>query len=354
MINESHTFTEHVYPNKLKNRNFDCAKTLESNDLKSFHISNIERLKVVQSQRLLCDAKPDFSVCLGITLCPLHLGALAVRVEISYRLEKKLRQKKCILNSITEKLRLFIEKAVFSYLKHLFADKRTFLFQLIFPPRSLKVPQLPFPPFRIHLPPRFFWRPLGRAQKKSMCFYENLILEANEEQPKLVDQSTELISLAKDKLLSKGVLRKDHKGFVYLDVPDAYIHLLSPLLGKECEKPPYFSYDGPFGAHIPVLLPSEYAERKGLRPIQELGLEFNFSLENCYTVVTQAWEGVEKVWFLNVRCQPLENLRERYLLPSKIYNYDFHLVIGIKRQPNDLGIALPKQTYRINVSCYAA
>src|SRR3972149_4663876 len=56
-----------LYPNNLKNWVFGCAKAPGIDDRKSVHISNIDRLTIVDSRELSRGPKPNFSGCLGIT-----------------------------------------------------------------------------------------------------------------------------------------------------------------------------------------------------------------------------------------------------------------------------------------------
>lgn len=220
-------------------------------------------------------------------------------------------------------------------------------------PRMLLVPRLPHPPFHTCAPVRFFWH---QRLSKSVLDEEPspLMREVAEEQIEEMEEG-QLILSHSSTLPAEGILRQDHKGMIYLDVSDEWIHRLFPLIGKKGgEKPPYFEYEGPFGAHIPVMTAKEWKNKQGLlkAPIPEIGEKYSFSITGCYRIRPEGWPEMDRVWFLTVDSPDLERLRERSLLPSKLASHPFQIVIGVKKKTSR--ISPPNGTYRINISCHAA
>jgi hypothetical protein len=206
----------------------------------------------------------------------------------------------------------------------------------IAPPRTLLVPGLPHPPFQSHKPPRFFEH---QDEYAPSC----LISEAKEDLPATVYNSASICAYARCALPKKGTLRQDSDGFVYLELTDAFISDLVPLLNdEECE---------PIVAHIPVLLPQEWAQKKGLGEIAELEKEFPFEIIRLCSLKPKRWQKAEKVYFLSIKSPELEKFRERCLLPSRIRGHEFHIAIAYKKSTV---LALEKETFRLNVSCFAA
>lgn len=201
------------------------------------------------------------------------------------------------------------------------------------PPRVLYVPQLPHPPFRSVKPPRYFWRE-GLEVSKDDYAAPCLMSDTPENGPVLIKSS--------QRLMKRGILRQDDEGYVYLELPESLAAQVFSLIGTEAVRDEF--------VHIPVILPQEWEQKKGLGAIKELGNSLAFEMNGLYSQRPKSWPGVEKVYFLRVPSSQLESLREKYLLPSKIRGHDFHAVIALKH-----GFA-PKQneTFRLNVSCFAA
>ncbi len=136
-------------------------------------------------------------------------------------------------------------------------------------------------------------------------------------------------------------MHQDGDGFIYLKLSEAFITDLVPFLGNPCEA---FSF-----AHIPVVLPHEWAQKKGWG---ELNLEqtFTFEIDRLCSIKPKRLPGVDKVYFLSISCPDLEKFRERLLLPSRIRGHDFHIAIAYKKSST----IAHNETFRLNVSCHAA
>ncbi len=238
-------------------------------------------------------------------------------------------------------------------LKSLFERKETSaVLEDIFPPRQLWVPQLPHPPFQTLKPPRFFWHPLHTCPKDEYA-PSCLIPESKEEMPVSVYNSTSICAYARHVLTEKGILRQDHEGFLYLELPDNFITEIYPWIhDQECEAIP-LDYVEPSPAHIPVILPHEWAQKKGWGAIKELENQFHFEITALRSLKPKRWPGVEKVYLLEVKSHELENLRERYLLPSRIRGHHFHVAVAWKKSAEN-SAQETKETFRLNVSCFAA
>lgn len=124
-----------------------------------------------------------------------------------------------------------------------------------------------------------------------------------------------------------GILQMTSKGFIYVDVDDAYIHsLISFIAADGFEEPPYFGSGG-VGAHITVALPAE-SKKYGIESIQECGEKINFVPKGCKVVHPPTWPEMEEVYFIEVEAPVLNRIRAQYGLPLE--HYDFHITIGIK------------------------
>ncbi len=223
----------------------------------------------------------------------------------------------------------------------------------IAPPRRLLVPQLPHPPFRTAKPPRFFWHPAYSAPKDEYA-PSCLMSETKEDLPSTVYNSPGICAYARSALPQEGILRQDHEGFVYLELCDAFITELFPLINDEgSEAVPLYNLE-PSPAHIPIILPHEAAQRRGWGEIIDLEKSFTFRITRLCSLKPKRWPGVEKVYFLSIRSTELEKFRERCLLPSLIRGHEFHVAIAYKKETVTSQSAPQKETFRLNVSCFAA
>ncbi len=247
----------------------------------------------------------------------------------------------------------FVLIKIYEILKSLLQEKASStLLNDIVPPRQILVPQLPHPPFQSTKPPRFFWHP-AYSYLKDEYAPGCLISESKEELPTPVYQSAGICAYIRQAFPQQGILKQDQEGFVYLELPDNLITEIFPLLhDRESEMIPLY-YLEPSPAHVPVILPHEWNQKKGWGPLKEHHLSFSFEMTQLSWIKPKRWPGVERVYFLNLKSPELEKLRERYLLPALIRGHEFHIAIAYKKaeaKPENP----PKETFRLNVSCYAA
>lgn len=140
--------------------------------------------------------------------------------------------------------------------------------------------------------------------------------------------SSKIQAFAHDHLLSKGIL-KEREGFVYVDLDDAYIYDLFPLIEEEgFEIPPYFGEEDLVGAHITVVDQVEAAFLKG-KKFKECGREIDFTLKECQIVSPPSFE---KAYLITVEAPYLDKIREKYGFFHK--KWDFHVTIGVKPRQN--------------------
>jgi hypothetical protein len=122
--------------------------------------------------------------------------------------------------------------------------------------------------------------------------------------------------------LLEGVLKRNHEGFVYLDIPDEQIHSLLKYCGKKgIELPPYFK-PGMAGGHITVI---PINEKTG--DIPELGRRISFRISHADSFdLTRT-----KVHLVAIVCPELEGIRSRQALSPRLYgDHDFHITYGIE------------------------
>ncbi len=117
-----------------------------------------------------------------------------------------------------------------------------------------------------------------------------------------------------------GVLKKNDKGLVYLDVSNEFISLADRIdLPGRLQLPPIKSKS--IGAHIPVFLASE-----NVTP-EELGIEIPFSVTEIRSSLVKSKEGIFKPWEIAVDSSALSDLRQKYGCSPDIKG-DFCIRIG--------------------------
>jgi hypothetical protein len=138
------------------------------------------------------------------------------------------------------------------------------------------------------------------------------------ELPTLLNQSRSLCQV--------GTLAQTKSGFVYVEIEDAYIHQLYPLLTQKflkATKPPYFG-PGLTGAHISLIYPNEQISI----PNFELEKQYDFTIKDLVRARI-----VNKYYYVLLVSSPaLIKLRQRYNLPEKLdfkgYEIDLHITIA--------------------------
>lgn len=128
-------------------------------------------------------------------------------------------------------------------------------------------------------------------------------------------------------LTPKGVLSIHKNALTYLDIDDAYIHTLFPLLEESSvlEKPDYFGKEN-IGAHVSIIYPEETL----LPENNEIGTEHFFQVKG---LVTTFLEG-KLYYVLEVDAPSLLALRKKYGLPNqpcfKRHLVNFHITIATR------------------------
>lgn len=127
-------------------------------------------------------------------------------------------------------------------------------------------------------------------------------------------------------LRCKGHLAMSQNNLTYLDIDDAYIHKLFPLLqAQQIEIPDYFG-EGSVGAHITVIYPEE--DKKVNE--EDLNQEHYFLIQDLVAAKIH-----KKTYYaLLIESPSLLRLRKKYDLPEllsfKGYSIGFHITIGVK------------------------
>ena len=130
------------------------------------------------------------------------------------------------------------------------------------------------------------------------------------------------------KLPLYGKIISHNDGFVFLDISNAFIHELYPLIREvNIEKPNYFSEGKTAGAHISIVYPDE----KPRLPMKKMPNFISFSIRNiCSTCLMR-----KKFFMLTVNCPKLTEIRYALGLSSfPVYKKnilpDFHITIATK------------------------
>jgi len=129
----------------------------------------------------------------------------------------------------------------------------------------------------------------------------------------------------------KGKLRQTPDGFVYLDLPEDIVDGLFAIIDKDgISKPPYNQkkYNS-VGTHVSVIYGDEVEDND--LDIKEVGKEFNFSLGEFKSTNPEGWDGVKKVYFVQIYSEELEKLRAKYDLSKKLNGHEFHITIAIEK-----------------------
>lgn len=126
-------------------------------------------------------------------------------------------------------------------------------------------------------------------------------------------------------LNSFGRLVISDNKLIYLNIDDAYIHQLFPLLNnEEIKKPDYFK-EGSVGAHVTVA----YPEEQSIFDKRDFGKEYHFKVKEL--VVADINQ--KKYYVLLVDSPMLRQLRTKHGLPEQLnfkqHLIDFHITIGV-------------------------
>lgn len=128
-------------------------------------------------------------------------------------------------------------------------------------------------------------------------------------------------------LSNEGILKQKDNGFVYLDVSNAFIDKIIPLLEYpgELRKRPTAARS--MGAHISV-----FEEKEDIHP-DELDSNFSFNVQEIRSFTMHTRDGLKKLWVIAVNSPELEQLREKYGCSPKLKGHDFHITLA-KQMPS--------------------
>jgi len=145
--------------------------------------------------------------------------------------------------------------------------------------------------------------------------------------PSITQLKNEQLLHSGSTLKCSGILARSANNLIYLDVDDAYIHHLFPLLTQPgINKPNYFG-NGMAGAHISVI----YLEENRVFNPQDLGKEYLFKINEL--VIAEM--NLKKYFVLLANCPDLVQLRAKYGLAKQLnfkgYWIDLHITIAVSR-----------------------
>ncbi|MDX1902345.1 MAG: hypothetical protein SFW66_10170 [Gammaproteobacteria bacterium] len=136
--------------------------------------------------------------------------------------------------------------------------------------------------------------------------------------PELIDAASHL--------KSSGKLARSQNNLIYLDIENAYIHQLFPLLqNQQIKVPDYFGKDSA-GAHITAIYPEENKKIDE----DDLGKAHHFLIKDIVTANIN-----DKIYYvLLVESPSLLKIRRKYGLSDQLcfkgYAIGFHITIGVK------------------------
>lgn len=129
-----------------------------------------------------------------------------------------------------------------------------------------------------------------------------------------------------------GRLYISKSGWGLLSVPNAFVRGVFDALDEPgVELPP--GKDGKLNAHISVLRPEDVEAMGGADKITERGHMFRYTLGQLKEVVPDGWDGMSKVWIVDVNSPALEQFRKSYGLTGLPHNnkFRFHITVGVRR-----------------------
>lgn len=145
----------------------------------------------------------------------------------------------------------------------------------------------------------------------------------------------ELIKLADDPTLSYGLAGKlyaSKSGWLLLQVPNDIGRAAFKALNEPGVELPTSGSFGGYNAHISVMRPEELEQIGGLDKITERGKDFHYTLGPVKTIKPGTWDGVSRVWFIEVQSPELKALRRSYGLSSlPNEDHEFHITFAIRK-----------------------
>jgi hypothetical protein len=130
-----------------------------------------------------------------------------------------------------------------------------------------------------------------------------------------------------------GRLYFSKSGWLLLSVPNALGQGAFDALDEAGVELPTSDTTGRYNAHITVMRPEEIAQIGGPEKITERGHSYRYSLGAVHEVEPKKWDGVSKVWYIEVDSQDLRELRRSYgLTPLPNENkHQFHITFGVRK-----------------------
>lgn len=159
---------------------------------------------------------------------------------------------------------------------------------------------------------------------KTLCFFLFILslpfsLEAR------IDYRAETQPPAVEKALTfspQGTLKQKDNGFVYLDVDNAFIDQVVPLLDHEGRLQPLPTSELSMGAHISV-----FYEIEQVSP-EEIGQKFSFEVQEIRSLTLSNRDKCKCLWMIAVHSPELESLRQKYGKSPKLKGHDYHITLG--------------------------
>lgn len=146
----------------------------------------------------------------------------------------------------------------------------------------------------------------------------------------------ETTKTAADPELSYGLAGKlyaSKSGWLLLQGPNDIGRAAFKALNEPGIELPTSGDSGMYNAHISVMRPEELEQIGGIDKITERGKDFHYTLGPVKTVVPGTWDGVSRVWFIEVKSPELKALRRTYGLTGlpNNDNYEFHITFAIRK-----------------------
>lgn len=140
-----------------------------------------------------------------------------------------------------------------------------------------------------------------------------------------------------------GKLYLSQSGWLLMSVPNAIGRGAFDALranGAELPVKDFDASEATYNAHVSVMTQDEVAQI-GAHRLTERGHDFHYTLGAVKELAPDGWEGVSKVWVIEIQSPALKALRKSYgLTPLPNGSHEFHITFAVRRkkvlQNNDL------------------
>lgn len=129
----------------------------------------------------------------------------------------------------------------------------------------------------------------------------------------------------------RGKLYLSSSGWLLMQVPNDLGRGAFDALHEPGVVLPQRSSTDRYNAHVSVMTAAEVAKIGGPDKITERGHDVAYTLGPVKTVEPATWDGVSRVWYIEVRSPEIEKIRKSYGLPPRIKDHDFHITFAIRR-----------------------